>query len=1059
MENYRLEGKTFVIDDYDRLPAFSSFLPGLAGVKGIPMWTFYTNRGQGMNSFGIDNKGNAIMEFNSANTAFENTTVKGFRTFLTIDGEYYEPFFKYEDDAKRQIRMNKNSFKVIERNEKYGIEITVNYYVLPNESIGALVRQVSIKNISGQKKNIEIIDGLPKIITYGISNGEFKEMSNLFKSWAYIKNIDNKVPYYTLRASTKDSAEVSDVEGGYYYLTVKDGKLQNVIYDVDTVFGYDLSLMTPVRFIDGGIDNVLGKEQCFANKVPCGFTPFKTQLDDGEEFSFDTMMGFAGSVDQINAKIDTFCKEGYLQDKFVEAEELAESFTSDVKTHTAAGKFDQYIEQCYLDNFLRGGYPYVLNKDGNKSIIHLFSRKHGDPERDYNFFSIAAEYYSQGNGNFRDVSQNRRNDVFFNKDVGDFNVKTFFSLVQADGYNPLEVRPSLFNVIEGKEEEVKAYVKESIDGDASAIVKIVEGKFTPGQISNTIARLQLNLKVDDGEFIANILNNCNQNIEAGFGEGYWSDHWDYNMDLVDNYLSVFPDKKDQFLFGDDTYKFYDSVAYVVPRDEKYVINKKGDVRQYGMEVEGEEKLAREGFNKWATNWLKEKDGKTVHTTLAVKMIILALSKFAQMDMDGIGVEMEGGKPGWNDAMNGLPGLFGSGTPETFELKRLVKFITDNFGGDGFVVMPVEISKYLDAVKAELDKYNAGTLNDFEYWDAVASVREAYRAATKLEFSGDKDSVSKAHIVEVFEAFAEKIEKGIEKAVEIGNGLVPTYFTHEAVDFEPVVDENGEPVISHYGLQKAKVKAFKAVPLPYFLEGPARMMGYVDVDTARDMFDKVKKTDLYDKKLAMYKTSASIEGCSMENGRCRAFTPGWQERENVFLHMEYKYILAMLKAGLYDEYYDTITRALIPFLDPNMYGRSTLENSSFLASSANPNPDVHGRGFVARLSGSTTEMISMWIEMFIGDKVFTYEDGKLVLNFEPKLANWLFDEGKATFRLLSTCDVTYVNNTGKNTFGKDAAKVSKIEINGEVVSTEPKIVGEKAEAVRNGEIDKITVYFE
>ena len=41
-------------------------------------------------------------------------------------------------------------------------------------------------------------------------------------------------------------------------------------------------------------------------------------------------------------------------------------------------------------------------------------------------------------------------------------------------------------------------------------------------------------------------------------------------------------------------------------DEKYVINKKGAVRQYGMEVEDEEKLAREGFNKWATNWLKDK---------------------------------------------------------------------------------------------------------------------------------------------------------------------------------------------------------------------------------------------------------------------------------------------------------------------------------------------------------------------------------------------------------------------------------------------------------------------
>lgn len=126
---------------------------------------------------------------------------------------------------------------------------------------------------------------------------------------------------------------------------------------------------------------------------------------------------------------------------------------------------------------------------------------------------------------------------------------------------------------------------------------------------------------------------------------------------------------------------------------------------------------------------------------------------------------------------------------------------------------------------------------------------------------------------------------------MGNGLVPTYFTHEAVDFEPVVDENGNPVMSHYGLQKAVVKEFKTVALPYFLEGPARMMGNVNEETAREMYNNVKKTGLYDEKLAMYKTSASIEGCSMEAGRCRAFTPGWQERENVFLHMEYKYILS------------------------------------------------------------------------------------------------------------------------------------------------------------------------
>ncbi len=30
-------------------------------------------------------------------------------------------------------------------------------------------------------------------------------------------------------------------------------------------------------------------------------------------------------------------------------------------------------------------------------------------------------------------------------------------------------------------------------------------------------------------------------------------------------------------------------------------------------------------------------------------------KFSTLDPHGMGVEMEGGKPGWNDAMNGLPG--------------------------------------------------------------------------------------------------------------------------------------------------------------------------------------------------------------------------------------------------------------------------------------------------------------------------------------------------------------------------------------------------------------------
>lgn len=78
-------------------------------------------------------------------------------------------------------------------------------------------------------------------------------------------------------------------------------------------------------------------------------------------------------------------------------------------------------------------------------------------------------------------------------------------------------------------------------------------------------------------------------------------------------------------------------------------------------------------------------------------------------------------------------------------------------------MPAEIAKYLRDVKATLDKANAGELNDFEYWDAVATIRENYRETIKLYFSGEETALAKSEIVEIFKAFEAKIEKGIAKS--------------------------------------------------------------------------------------------------------------------------------------------------------------------------------------------------------------------------------------------------------------------------------------------------------
>jgi len=93
-------------------------------------------------------------------------------------------------------------------------------------------------------------------------------------------------------------------------------------------------------------------------------------------------------------------------------------------------------------------------------------------------------------------------------------------------------------------------------------------------------------------------------------------------------------------------------------------------------------------------------------------------------------------------------------------------------------------------------------------------------------------------------------------------------------------------------------------------------------------------------------------------------------------------------------------------------------------------------------------------MFIGDKPFKLENGELVLEFKPALPGWLFDnEGKASFKLLGKCIVTYYNPSRIDTWrlNLEEARIivylrnnEKIEVKGN------KIRGELALKIRNGE---------
>lgn len=1067
----------FLIKNYDKAKTFSSFLPGIAGVDGIPMWSFYVNRGQAMGSFGVKDKDGAIMEFFPANVMYRNIEHQGFRTFIRKNGKVHEIFSSAScDPCSRSLMIGQNLIKLAEENKALGLRITVTYFTLPGEPFAALVRKVEIERMGDAPvipDTIEILDGLPQILPAGIGNAGYQSMSNLARAWFDVKNLENGIAFYKIRASIADTTEVDESQSGNFYLsfTNASGGLITPIIDMDVIFSENTALTKPDGW-DCTVEELRGRKQTPQNKVSGGFTgarivfpndiadteDIRTNLtavpSDGERFVLCTMIGHVSDIEMLNSRKNEFTSE-YINRKEKEAEKLVEQLTEDIFTRTANPLFDKYIAQSYLDNFLRGGYPFIF--EGKKSVAsgvkktvyHLYSRKHGDIEREYNFFSLDPSFYSQGNGNFRDVNQNRRNDVLIKPEVGDFNVKHMMSLIQADGYNPLIVKGCKFILQNGAYERIISMV---LTHKAEVGITLGSG-FTPGELVSCLEATKAELSVPQAEFLGEVLASSRQEFEAEFGEGYWSDHWTYNLDLVETYLKVYPDNRESFLFDDCSYRFFSSPVYVLPRSEKYVyVN--GKVRQYGA-------VRHLPKRNGSADWLRTKHGAgdIYETNLIAKLISLALNKLASLDPCGLGVEMEAGRPGWNDAMNGLPGLFGSGLSETIELKRIIDFLKETFAlFDRKISIYTEAAQLMEKMAELLEKNLAGELSDFLYWDAVSTLKESYREQIQYGIDGKEKSFDTGELLSIFEKFCKKLERGLDQALALGNGIYPTYFSYDALEYR-VNEEQRNPV---NGYPTVKVERFGLKPLPLFLEAPARMLKSMrDHGCARKLYELVRSSELFDNKLKMYKTSVPLDGVSYEAGRLMAFTPGWLEREAVFMHMEYKYLYAVLRSGLYDEFFEDIRTMLVPFMKPEVYGRSTIENSSFIASSVNPDEEVHGRGFVARMSGTTAELLSMWFLMMAGEKVFWQDRGELSLSLMPILPGWLFGEdGKVTFRFLGKTLVTYVNPQKKNTYGETGAKPVKYLIradNGETAEIcGPVIHAPYSEMIRNCKISDIEV---
>lgn len=1078
----------FLIADYAKKKPFSNFLPGIAGLYGTPMWVFYVNRGQAVASFGTRNKDNAMLEFFPANKAYQMVSSVGFRTFVkwkpagspAAKYAFVEPFAEASlegSGARQTMQVSSHELVIRERSSHPGLEVEVVYFTVPGEPLAALVREVTLTNHSSHALDIELLDGLPQVNPYGMNEFFMKQMSRTIEAWMTVENLEKNAPFFKLKVDATDRPEVTMVEGGNFYAAFlaqgRKAEPLEVLVDPAAVFGPSLDFGVPQNFFrKADFKNI---RQVCESRTPCALAHAKFRLPEGKSKTLCALAGYARSSGLLNKYLSRVRSGGYFSEKREENRRLIDGLKTPVFTASSSPVYDAYCGQTYLDNMLRGGMPLCLG-DEKPLVYYVYSRKHGDLERDYNRFLIEDTYFAQGDGNYRDVNQNRRHDVWFEPRVGDANLKTFMNLIQLDGFNPLVVKGCLLHLKRGASAR-RILSRWLGPKNGAETERFLSKPFKLGELYRWLDERRWIQPAGFGRLLGELSAELVLEEKADHGEGFWVDHWTYNLDLLESYFSVYPDKLREALIGPCEYAYYDNTHRVLPREQKFHRLPNGTVRQYGSVFNDKEKAKRIAARDREKEWVRTRHGRgpVYRTTLLAKLVCLFTNKLASLDAEGIGIEMEADKPGWYDALNGLPGLAGSSTCETFELKRLsvllVQYLeTFSRGEEQSVLLHEELAEFVAKMDALLTASlrRKASADATAFWDAASTLKEKYRAATAEGVSGNEKKLGFDALKTYLERAREKMDLGLERAQD-KNGLYPTYYQNEVTR-------------SRAAGKFVKPLSFKPSPLPYFLEGVVHAMK-VEKDPARRkaLYQAVRRSALFDPKLGMYKVNMSMAQASLEVGRGCVFTPGWLENESIWLHMEYKYLLEMLKAGMHEEFFQDLKKALVPFQPAERYGRSVLENSSFIVSSEFPDPVLHGGGYVARLSGSTAEFLHMWLLMNVGKRPFTLgPDGKVSLRFEPHLPAWLFTDKETVrvytdkkgeqqalklprssyaFLFLGKTLVVYSNPKRLDTFGKQRVSVRRITLREGSRVTEFKgdtVPSPHSLRVRSGSVPRIDV---
>lgn len=748
-----IEGEEFfAVKNVDAMPPFLMSI-----VSDSDHWMFISSSG-GVTA-GRKNADHALFPYYTDDKIHESAETSGSKTIVRVDAEkgtlLWEPF---SDKYMGAYRVSRNLYKsttgnsVIfeEINHDLGLGIRVKWM---NSDHWGWVKETLLLNHSNEEKVLSMLDGLVNILPYGILKSTQEQFSTLMDAYKQSDLASSGLGVFSMSSIPVDRAEPSEalkattvwcsaddpgayllstdqlpsfretgtleteknkrgIRGAFFVqrtISLKPGSHDShlVVAEVDQdsseVHNLDLALNSGQNLAEKVLENVRTGTQILVSMVKAsdGVQHSGNRRTATRHFSNVLFNIMRGGLFEKGYQIDTIDLAGHVK------------------------RFNKTVHKQYrdwlasLDNPV--GYTDLVRETEKKDDPDLyrivmeylpltFSRRHGDPSRPWNRFSIeiknpdGTRSFSY-EGNWRDIFQNWEALSYSYPLYLPAIINKFLNASTADGYNPYRI------------------THRGIDWEV----------FDPS---------------DPWSFI-----------------GYWGDHQViYLLKLLELSENVFPEslqeelEKDHFVFAHVPYRIRPYSEIV--KDPNRTID--FDQKWHQFLQQRYDDMGADG------KLLTDSAGSLIRVNMMEKLLVMVLTKLSNF-IPGAGLWLNTQRPEWNDANNALVGN-GVSMVTLFYLRRFLSFFASLLPGekDHLYSLSPEVSSFLDSIHQGLTGYLEWDESPItgeqrkKITDELGRAGSSYRNAVYAGHSGKKVRVRAGSIREMTEHALQAIDQTIRE---------------------------------------------------------------------------------------------------------------------------------------------------------------------------------------------------------------------------------------------------------------------------------------------------------